>query len=271
MVVDRLELRYTRQHLRLAELVKADIWAISPETTVNLVPLVLDDPWDFGEVYDWSRDYAFDPARERYWAHITTGTHVTQICLFLPGVLLQTAPPKRQRATRNARFNTLIDEIERVAVRSKAPVLLTGPTGAGKSHLAQRWRCSATRRARSPGRPRRRLACCGRRTRVCCSSTRSANSARTSRRCCSRRWRKSGSIRWALSGSITRLATLADGGRIGTALAELDLFDRLQLEAVVAVCRKSRTQRSVVNDADRLRKYLGRYRLDWARVSGRSE
>ena len=33
----------------------------------------------------------------------------------------------------------------------------------------------------------------------------------------------------------------------------------------------SRTQRSVVNDADRLRKYLGRYGLYWARVSGRGE
>ena len=41
-------------------------------------------------------------------------------------------------ATRNARFNTLIEEIERVAVRSKAPILLTGPTGAGKSMLAKR-------------------------------------------------------------------------------------------------------------------------------------
>ncbi|REM68124.1 sigma 54-dependent transcriptional regulator, partial [Mycobacterium tuberculosis] len=39
---------------------------------------------------------------------------------------------------RNARFNALIDEIERVAVRSRAPILLVGPTGAGKSFLARR-------------------------------------------------------------------------------------------------------------------------------------
>lgn len=96
---------------------------------------------------------------------------------FIPGVLLQTALPRKQEsghpgsyalidldlsrydalaqrfsqaradareflksgiATRNARFNALIDEIERVAVRSQAPILLTGPTGAGKSHLARR-------------------------------------------------------------------------------------------------------------------------------------
>ena len=41
-------------------------------------------------------------------------------------------------ATRNAAFNRMIDQIEQVAIRSSAPVLLTGPTGAGKSHLARR-------------------------------------------------------------------------------------------------------------------------------------
>ena len=40
--------------------------------------------------------------------------------------------------TRNAAFNAMIDEIEKVVVRTRAPVLLTGPTGAGKSQLAQR-------------------------------------------------------------------------------------------------------------------------------------
>jgi transcriptional regulatory protein RtcR len=40
--------------------------------------------------------------------------------------------------TRNAEFNRLIDRIERVVIASSAPVLLTGPTGAGKSQLARR-------------------------------------------------------------------------------------------------------------------------------------
>jgi transcriptional regulatory protein RtcR len=40
--------------------------------------------------------------------------------------------------TRNAAFNKLIEQIERVAIHSKAPLLLTGPTGAGKSQLARR-------------------------------------------------------------------------------------------------------------------------------------
>ncbi|GGA94995.1 transcriptional regulator [Brucella endophytica] len=41
-------------------------------------------------------------------------------------------------STRNAAFNRMIDRIERVVIRSTAPVLLTGPTGAGKSQLARR-------------------------------------------------------------------------------------------------------------------------------------
>jgi transcriptional regulatory protein RtcR len=65
-------------------------------------------------------------------------------------------------------------------------------------------------------------------------------------------------------------------------LAGLDLFDRLQLQAVIAVCRRSaslsqagrqlfdrsREQRSVINDADRLRKYLQRFGLGWEMVRG---
>ncbi|NLS01513.1 sigma 54-interacting transcriptional regulator [Rhizobium sp. P38BS-XIX] len=41
-------------------------------------------------------------------------------------------------STRNGAFNRMIDEIERVVIRSSAPILLTGPTGAGKSQLARR-------------------------------------------------------------------------------------------------------------------------------------
>lgn len=40
--------------------------------------------------------------------------------------------------TRNARFNQMIARIEQVALRSKEPILLSGPTGAGKSQLAKR-------------------------------------------------------------------------------------------------------------------------------------
>ena len=41
-------------------------------------------------------------------------------------------------ATRNKAFNSLIERIEKVAIASSHPMLLTGPTGAGKSQLAKR-------------------------------------------------------------------------------------------------------------------------------------
>ena len=41
-------------------------------------------------------------------------------------------------ATKNRKFNALIETIEKVAVRSAEPILLTGSTGAGKSQLAKR-------------------------------------------------------------------------------------------------------------------------------------
>jgi transcriptional regulatory protein RtcR len=497
MVIDRLELLYTTPHKDLAELVRADIATTSPETSVNLVEMPTADPWDFGEVYarlfDWAQTYRFDPEREDYWTHITTGTHVAQICLFLlvesrriPGVLVQTSPPKRQRsgapgtytlidldlsrydviaqrfgaeqrdavqflksgiATGNARFNALIDEVERVAVRSRAPILFTGPTGAGKSHLARRMyalkkarhqvqgpfvevNCATLRgdgaastlfghkkgaftgaAADRPGLLRaahqgvlfldeigelgldeqamllkaveeKRFYPLGSdrevesdfqlvagtnrdlRAEVAAGRFREDLFARinlwsyvlpglaqrpediapnvdhllaqaghalgrgvrfsSEARAAYLRYAQSPEAPWAgnfrdLSASVTRLATLADNGRIGLPLVEaelqrlrwqwerlgnapamdtqaggvdlaallggealqsIDLFDQLQLRAVLQVCQRARTlseagrmlfqasrgQRSVVNDADRLRKYLARFGLAWDRV-----
>ena len=107
-LVHRFELIYTPKHETLAQLVQRDIVAVSPESEVRLLPMDIRDPWDFGEMYgalyDWVRRYPFKPEAEQYWAHITTGTHVAQICMFLlvesrfiPGVLLQTAPPGSRR------------------------------------------------------------------------------------------------------------------------------------------------------------------------------
>lgn len=118
-----------------------------------------------------------------------------------------------------------------------------------------------------------------------------------------------------LSASVTRMATLAPAGRINEALvaedierlrgqwhgtrgqggdglltellgperaAAIDLFDRMQLEQVIRVCREcstlsaagrtlfaaSRARRTSSNDADRLRKYLARFDLDWQAIAG---
>jgi transcriptional regulatory protein RtcR len=188
LVVARYELLYQPQHKDVAGVVAADLVRVSPSTEARLTERAIKDPWDFEEVYaalhDFARGYPFKPEAEDYLVHITTGTHVQQICLFLltesrhfPARLVQTSPadPKRKGpdgkftiidldlsrydrlaarfareateartflksgiATRNARFNALIEEIEHVAVASRDPILLMGPTGAGKSQLARR-------------------------------------------------------------------------------------------------------------------------------------
>ena len=492
-LIDRLELLYATKYEALAQTLVRDIGNVSPDTTVNLIPMDVENPWDFGEMYaalyDWARSYRFDPSHEQYWAHITTGTHVAQICMFLmvesrfiPGLLLQTAPPKKQERgnpgsytlidldlsrydvlaqrfsqahaealeflksgipTRNKRFNALIEEIERVAVRSHAPILLTGPTGAGKSHLARRMyelkksrhqvqgdfvevNCAtlrgdgaastlfghkkgaftgaATDRAgllrtahqgvlfldeigelgldeqamllkaveekrflpmgsdREVSSDFQLIAGTNRDLRIDVAQGRFredlfarinlwaytlpglaqrpediepnvdhllarataelGQAVRFNAEAKSRylQFARSKEALWSgnfrdLSASVTRMATLADGGRISTGLVDaeiqrlhwlwqpalqpqrhdidldallpaelagkLDLFDRLQLEAVVRICREaqtlsdagrrlfdqSRTQRSVVNDADRLRKYLLKFGLTWDAIA----
>jgi len=108
--LDRLELLYDHRFSRLAHNVKAEIEAHSPDTEVLLQRLDLEDPWDFQEVYgklfDFARDYGFDEDREHYHVHLTTGTHVAQICWFLltesrhiPARLLQTGPPRGDDAS----------------------------------------------------------------------------------------------------------------------------------------------------------------------------
>ncbi|MBM4207859.1 MAG: hypothetical protein FJ190_07495 [Gammaproteobacteria bacterium] len=61
-------------------------------------------------------------------------------------------------------------------------------------------------------------------------------------------------------------------------IANLDLFDQLQLQSVITVCRNcdnlaqagrrlfaiSRNQRGSINDSDRLRKYLAKFGLEWS-------
>ena len=185
-VINRLELLHSVRDTKLAKIIREDIGAVSPETEVRTHIVEFGDPWDFEEVYEklfaFARAYSFDTEAEDYLVHITTGTHVAQICLFLltesrnfPGRLLQCSPERDRSApgsikiidldlskydrlasrfrqeklegvsylkggieTRNAAFNLLIDRIEQVAVATRDPLLLMGPTGAGKSRLARR-------------------------------------------------------------------------------------------------------------------------------------
>ncbi|WP_313247122.1 RNA repair transcriptional activator RtcR [Stenotrophomonas rhizophila] len=188
-VPDRIELLVdARRFGTLTALVREDLALTAPDTAVHIHDTYMADPWEFEGVYaclhDFLAGYAFQPDEEDYYIHITTGTHVSQICWFLltesrhfPGRLLQTSPPRKQLvgdpgtyavidldlsrydhiaqrfaqqqlqdrdllkggiATRNPAFNRMIEQIETVATRSRAPMLLMGPTGAGKSQLARR-------------------------------------------------------------------------------------------------------------------------------------
>ncbi|MBI2377476.1 MAG: sigma 54-interacting transcriptional regulator [Deltaproteobacteria bacterium] len=105
--VDRLELLVEPKHKALGELVVNDIGKLA-KTQVRLTELELGNPWDFETVFsalhDFARTYPFRPDEEDYFVHITTGTHVAQICLFLltesrhfPGKLLQTRPGPKDR------------------------------------------------------------------------------------------------------------------------------------------------------------------------------
>lgn len=188
LIVARFELLHTSRERALATTIAADMHSVSPETEVRTHVVDFGDPWDFGMVYEklheFAEAYTFDPEHEEYLVHVTTGTHVAQICLFLltetryiPARLIQTAPPRRHESTkpgsfdiidldlskydrlaarfqqqrrqdlsflkagidtRSRVFNELIARIEQVAIASRSPMLLVGPTGAGKSRLARR-------------------------------------------------------------------------------------------------------------------------------------
>jgi transcriptional regulatory protein RtcR len=65
-------------------------------------------------------------------------------------------------------------------------------------------------------------------------------------------------------------------------VAQIDEFDRIQLQGVIEVCQKSksmadagrrlfsvsREQRQTTNDSDRVKKYLAKFALSWDDVNG---
>lgn len=195
--ISRFEMLHQRRFDNLAEGIAADIRQVSPTTAVKSRHIEFSDPWDFEEVYGalwgFAAGYPWKPDEEDYLVHITTGTHVAQICLFLltesrhlPARLVQTQPGAKrgpgdsvgaepasvsgthavidldlskydklssrfaeERAagaavltagipTRNPAFAKLIARVEQVAAATRAPILLGGPTGAGKTVLARR-------------------------------------------------------------------------------------------------------------------------------------
>lgn len=186
LLVDELHILYSKRDKRLFKIVADDVAQVSPYTKVIGHHVALSSPWDFADVYAELYDFAagFDfQDNTDYLLHLTTGTHVAQICWFLlveagfiPADLIQTSPclrpdqtdpqgryqvidldvsrydglrerfeaEKQQHwqtlqanlVTQNAAYQKLISDIEKVATRSTAPILLMGATGAGKSQLA---------------------------------------------------------------------------------------------------------------------------------------
>jgi transcriptional regulatory protein RtcR len=187
LLIDRFEILYQKEFKSLLDLTCKDIRSVSPETEIIPHEVSIENPWDFEEVFavlhDFARKCVFEQDDD-YLIHISTGTHVAQICLFLltearyfPARLIQTGPGRGRKnqsrgsytiidldlsrydriatrfhqewnddisflksgiETKNTAFNKLIEQIEKVAARTADPILLSGPTGAGKSKLARR-------------------------------------------------------------------------------------------------------------------------------------
>lgn len=183
--ISRFELLYQPKYKSIAQYVADDFKQVSQSSDVNLCEIDIFEPWNFERVYetllDFAKSYPFDLDNEEYLVHITTGTHVMQICLFLlvesriiPARILQTGLSDQYSAegicniidldlskydslaerfkldkinsehylksgipTKNKQYNELIDQLEVVCMNSEDPILITGPSGVGKTRLAR--------------------------------------------------------------------------------------------------------------------------------------
>lgn len=102
LAFNRLDLLYQKFHYRKAVALTQDINKLAPQTKVKMHEIPLKHPWDFEENYsvllEFASNYQFNLEEEEYYVHISAGTHVAQICLFMltkarfiPGYLIQTS------------------------------------------------------------------------------------------------------------------------------------------------------------------------------------
>jgi len=129
LIVRRFVLLHGKRDSSLAKTVRNDVRTVSPETDVRQHEIEFSDPWDFEEVYEtlfeFSRQYQFDTESEDYLIHITTGTHVAQICLFLltesrymPGRLVQCSPERDRSSPGTIKIIDLdLSKYDRIASR----------------------------------------------------------------------------------------------------------------------------------------------------------
>ena len=183
--ISRFDLIYDEKSSSLVDTNIKDFCSKSQFTKVVTHKLLFEKPWDFESVYaellNFAQGYKFDTEKEEYLIHMSTGTHVMQICLFLlvesriiPAKLLQTGSSENNKvigfheiidldlskydkltrrfrelqqegihylksgiSTKNTAYNHLIEVISKVSIKSNAPILITGPSGVGKTRLAK--------------------------------------------------------------------------------------------------------------------------------------
>ncbi len=122
---DRLELLYGNRRTRNFTLsLMEEIESLNRGTKVNSHLVKIGDPWDFEKVYiglkEFSTNYPFQPDKEDYYIHTTTGTHVVQICLYLfvsarhfPGMLIQAIPADGEKRAKARGYGIIDLELER--------------------------------------------------------------------------------------------------------------------------------------------------------------
>ena len=135
---DRMELWYqpdSRESERLKNTIEEDLKSLSPKTELKFHPISFKNPWDFEEVYlklyDFSKSFEFDLDSEDYYLHMTTGTHVMQVCYFalceaniLPCKIFQTGEdPKiiRENDKRLEEWKKVIKEQKRQGLPKRTP------------------------------------------------------------------------------------------------------------------------------------------------------
>ena len=122
---DRVELLYGNRRTRNFTMsLREEVESLNHGMTINTHLVKIGDPWNFEKVYiglkEFSTHYPFQPDKEDYYIHTTTGTHVVQICLYLfvssrhfPGMLIQAIPTGEGTEKNNKGYEIIDLELER--------------------------------------------------------------------------------------------------------------------------------------------------------------
>lgn len=303
LTIDRLEVLFEPSFADLMNQIAEDISHVAPDLDVCPVEISLGDPWDFEQVYsvlhDFARNYDFRDD-EDYLVHITTGSHVAQICMFLLFLpvgsdreaksdfqliggtnrsLLTRVREGQFRDDLLSRINLWTFELPALAERREdIEPNLAFELERVSARLGRHVTFNAEARKRflafSDGAPWP-----GNFRDFAAAITRMATLARGGRIDAATVGEEVERLQSSWAGSSTQSAGLVETV-MGAEAASIDPFDRVQLEEVFRTCRAqgtlseagralfvhSRQRRKSTNDADRLRKFLARWGVDFASV-----